>query len=317
VVSVSSVAKQSKISLWLIELRAPFCTASALPIIVGTALAYSHTGQFNLTLCLLAICATVAIHLGANIANDYFDHISGNDEHNDNKTPFSGGSRMIQNKLLSPKEILTGSLAFLTIGACLGIIILIITKSLFVLALGIAGILGGYFYTATPIKLGYRTAGEITIGLLFGILPVWGAFYIQTKIFDSAFILPGVIVAILIFQIIFANEFPDFNADSAVSKKTLVVVLGIKNAAALYKLILILLCVLSIIYAFAGLNIPASAVLLIPIIFISAICFKNANPEKLAQKGYIDLSRNTILLHAIGCIALTAAILLSLQHKPV
>ncbi len=218
---------------------------------------------------------------------------------------------MIQNNLLSPKEILTGSLIFLTIGAVLGIAILIMTKSLLVLALGIIGILGGFFYTAPPLKLGYRTAGEITIGFLFGILPVYGAYYIQTSVFDFVPLLPALIVSILIFLVIFANEFPDFAADSAVNKKTLVVTLGVKNAAILYKSILAALCALSIIYAIAYLNIFASVILLIFIIFISVLSFKNADAEKLSQKGYTALSKSTILLHAIGCIALIAAILLS------
>jgi len=309
---VLSVAeKKSKLALWLKEIRSPFFTASVLPVIIGTALAYSAHNSFDLTLFILAVSATVAIHAGANITNDYFDHISGNDRLNDNKTPFSGGSRMIQNNLLSPKEILIGSLAFFAIGAVLGIAILIITKSLFVLLLGIIGILGGYFYTATPLKLGYRTAGEITIGFLFGILPVYGSFYVQTLRFSTLPIPPGAIVAVLIFLVIFANEFPDFNADRAANKKTLVVTLGIKNAATLYKSILIVLCVLLIIYSIANLNSLASAVLLIPIISISAICFKNADAEKVAQKGYIQLSKTTILLHTISCIALVAAILLS------
>jgi 1,4-dihydroxy-2-naphthoate octaprenyltransferase len=163
--------RQSKFTLWFEELRAPFCVASAMPVIIGTAIAYKHSGDVNLVLAILAVLSAVSIHLGANVANDYFDYLSGNDEHNDNKTPFSGGSRMIQNNLLSPKEILTGSLVFLAIGASLGIAILIKTQSLVVLALGVTGILGGFFYTAPPLKLGYRTAGEITIGFLFGILP--------------------------------------------------------------------------------------------------------------------------------------------------
>jgi 1,4-dihydroxy-2-naphthoate octaprenyltransferase len=301
----------SKIILWLKELRVPFFIASALPVIVGTSVAFAHTGQFNLILFILAVFATVAIHAGANIANDYFDHISKNDWLNENKTPFSGGSRMIQNNLLTPKEILIGSWMFLAIGAVLGIAIVIMTKSLFVLSLGVIGILGGYFYTATPFKLGYRTAGEITIGLLFGILPVYGSYYIQTKNFTTTPLLPGVIVALLIFQIILANEFPDFPADRAANKKTLVVTLGIKNAASFYKAILIVLCIIAVIYSIAYLNILASAVLLIPIISISAICFKNTDAEKLSRKGYTALSKSTILLHTIGCIALVAAILLS------
>jgi len=311
---VSSVAiKKSslKLTLWLKELRAPFLTASILPVIIGTALAYSAHNSFDLTLFILAVSATVAIHAGANITNDYFDHISGNDRLNDNKTPFSGGSRLIQQNLLTPGQVIVGAWIALTIGATLGLVIVIITKSLFVLLLGIIGILGGYFYTATPLKLGYRTAGEITIGFLFGILPIYGSFYVQTLRFSTLPIPPGAIVAVLIFLVIFANEFPDFNADRAANKKTLVVTLGIKNAATLYKSILIVLCVLLIIYSIANLNSLASAVLLIPIISISAICFKNADAEKLAQKGYIQLSKTTILLHTISCIALVAAILLS------
>jgi 1,4-dihydroxy-2-naphthoate polyprenyltransferase len=308
---VFSVAKQSKLTLWLKELRAPFFTASALPVIVGTALAYSQTGQLNVILFVLAVFATVALHTGANIANDYFDHISRNDWFNDNKTLFSGGSRLIQQNLLTPRQVIVGAWIALFIGAGIGLVIVILTKSFFVLLLGIIGLLGGYFYTATPLKLGYRTAGEITIGLLFGILPVFGSYYVQTQNFTALPLLPGIIVAILIFQVIFANEFPDFSADLAADKKTLVVTLGIKNAVTLYKFILIALCVLSIIYSIAALNLLASAVLLIPIISIGAICFKNANAEKLSRKGYTELSKTTILLHLIGCIALVAAILLS------
>lgn len=306
-----SVAKQSKLTLWLKELRAPFFTASALPVIVGTALAYSQTGQSNVILFVLAVFATVALHTGANIANDYFDHISRNDWFNDNKTPFSGGSRLIQQNLLTPRQVIVGAWIALFIGAGIGLVIVILTKSFFVLLLGIIGLLGGYFYTATPLKLGYRTAGEITIGLLFGILPVFGSYYVQTQNFTALPLLPGIIVAILIFQVIFANEFPDFSADLAANKKTLVVTLGIKNAVTLYKFILTALCVLSIIYSIAALSLLASAVLLIPIISIGAICFKNANAEKLSRKGYTELSKTTILLHLIGCIALVAAILLS------
>jgi len=306
------MAKPSKLALWLKELRAPFFTASALPVIIGTALAYSAHNSFDLTLFILAVSATVAIHAGANITNDYFDHISGNDRLNDNKTPFSGGSRMIQNNLLSPKEILIGSWMFLTTGAALGIVIVITTKSLFVLLLGIIGIIGGYSYTAPPLKLGYRTAGEITIGFLFGILPVYGSYYIQTGIIDFVPFFPALIVAVLIFLVIFANEFPDFEADKAVSKKTFVVSFGIKKSAFLYRATIRLLLVLSF-YSITQqpLEPLRGLIFLLPILILGPKCLKNADAEKLSQKGYFELSKSAILLHLIGCIALVAAILLS------
>jgi len=191
----------------------------------------------------------------------------------------------------------------------LGIGILIITKSLSVLALGIIGIAGGFFYTAPPLKLGYRTAGEITIAFLFGILPVYGAYYIQTGLWDFIPLLPSLLVAILIFLVIFANEFPDFQADKLVNKRTLVVTLGIKKAAMFYKAALILLCILSLLLLIQ--QSLAGIIFFLTTFILSLKCKKNADPEKLSQSGYADLSKATILLHTFGCIALIAAILLS------
>jgi len=302
---VNSVSK-NKFVLWLKELRLQFCVAGAMPILIGSALAYKQIGSINYTLAVLALLATVAFQIASNIANDYFDNRSRNDILNENRTPFSGGSGLLQKGLITPKHTLIASLLFFVIGTILGISILFITKKPAVLALGLAGLLGGFFYTAPPLKLGYRTAGEIIIALLFGILPVYGAYYIQTGVWDLIPLLPSLIVSVLIFLVIFANEFPDFEADKAVNKRTLVVTLGIKKAALLYKAALIMLLIMAL---FTTKNNAYRFIFFLPTTFLSIRCFNICDSEKLSQKGNADLSKATILLHIIGCIALFIAIL--------
>ncbi|HBG27480.1 MAG: hypothetical protein A2Y10_02805 [Planctomycetes bacterium GWF2_41_51] len=296
----------SKALIWLKEVRLQFCTASVIPILIGTALAWSHTHEFNLVLFSLAVFSISFFQMGANVSNDYFDSKSKNDWLNKNPTPFSGGAQIIQKNLLTPKEVLIGSLILFASGAALGLVILAITKSLFVLSLGIIGLLGAFFYTAPPLKLGYRTAGEITIGFLFGILPVYGAYYIQTDLIDLVPLLPSLFVAVLIFLVIFANEFPDYLADKAVNKRTLVVTLGIKKAAILYKAALFVVTILSL---FMIENFMVRLILFVMIGFLCINCFKACNPEKLSQQGYSNLSKYTILLHTIGGITFAAAVL--------
>ncbi|MCE5340525.1 MAG: 1,4-dihydroxy-2-naphthoate octaprenyltransferase [Planctomycetaceae bacterium] len=298
---------KKKYSLWLKELRVQFCTASVIPIFVGTALAYSHHHQFNLPLFLLACFSIVLFQMGANVSNDYFDSKSKNDWLNKNASPFSGGSQLIQKNLLSPREVFTISIICFALAAAAGLIIVAITKSIFVLLLGLIGLLGGFFYTAPPVKLGYRTAGEITIGFLFGILPVYGAYYIQTGLIDWIPLLPSVFMAILVFLIIFANEFPDYQADKAVNKKTLVVTMGIKKAASLYQTALMLVVILALFVTKTNI---AGFVFYLSTGILCIICFKVCIPEKLSQTGYFTLSKYTIILHTIGGLALTIAILL-------
>jgi len=296
----------SKTTLWLKELRLQFCVASVMPVLIGSALAYKQIGSINYTLAILALLATVAFQIASNISNDYFDHRSKNDILNENRTPFSGGSGLLQKGLITPKHTLIASLLFFAIGTILGIAILFITKKPAVLALGLAGLLGGFFYTAPPLKLGYRTAGEIIIALLFGILPVYGAYYIQTGVWDLIPLLPASVVAVLIFLVIFANEFPDFEADKAVNKRTLVVTLGIKKAALLYKAVLVTLLITALLITE---NNTDRFIFFLPTALLSIRCFNICDTKKLSQIGNADLSKATILLHIIGCIALFIAIL--------
>jgi 1,4-dihydroxy-2-naphthoate octaprenyltransferase len=247
----------------------------------------------------------MALHAGANVINDYFDHVSGNDWVNENPTPFSGGRRYIQNYILSPRTTLRVGLLWLAIGSALGVTIVLLTQSIFILCLGLAGLLGGFFYTARPIQLGYRCVGEFIIALLFGLLPVYGAYSLQSESIDAFVFLPALIVSILIFLVILVNEFPDARADAAVNKRTLIVLFGVSAGVWIYRI------------ALMASYVVASAMLLYRSMFVAGLLYmftlpiailamRSVNKNDLVKPGQYRASQNTVLLHTIGSLALAA-----------
>jgi len=225
-----------KIKIWLKEIRAPFLTASLVPVILGTAIAWNQFHAFNLLYFFLALIGVCLCHIGTNVANDYFDHTSGDDEANKTPTPFSGGSRMIQNKLLPPKHLLIGAIISFILCAIIGLYLNSVTGGKVILIIGVIGVFLGFFYTASPIRIGYRgwALGETAVGLGFGPLAVFGSYYVQTQRLDWIPALASIPVGILIALVLYINEFPDYDADKSVNKRTLPVILGKKRAAILY-----------------------------------------------------------------------------------
>jgi 1,4-dihydroxy-2-naphthoate octaprenyltransferase len=295
---------------YFLACRPAFLTAGISPVLVGSALGYAAAGSFSWLLFFLALAAVAAIHAGANMANDYFDHLSGNDWVNVNVTAFSGGSRFIQAGLLSPRQVLGGSFVFLAAGAVLGAIIVVLTGSMFLLALGLAGLLGGFFYSAGPVRLGYRGAGEVVIGLLFGLFPVAGSYYLQAGRLDREVILPAGVVSLLIFLVILVNEFPDAAADRAASKRTLVVILGASACARLYRVVLAASFLLAVAMLFSG---PAMFAGLFYLLFLplGIVAFAWTGEAQLSVPCRDRASRVTVLLHAAGSLALSAGLLLA------
>ena len=306
-----------KLLIFFLASRPKFLVASAAPVLVGSALGFAVTGTFSPNLFILALFAAMFLHSGANLANDYFDHLSRNDWVNKNTTPFSGGSRYIQENILAAKTILILSLSALAIGAALGIAIIILTGSIFILVLGIIGILGGFFYTAPPIKLGYRSAGEPAIALLFGILPVYGSYYLQTQNIDIIPVWPAVIIGILIFLVIFINEFPDVAADASVNKRTLVVRFGIGVSVWIYRIALLASVAATLAAMLIYQPFILAGILYLLTLPVMLMAIKAANKEDLAKPGQYLSNQLTVILHILGSTALTIGFIISgiLAHR--
>lgn len=220
------MASTATLRIWIKALRAEFLTASLVPVTLGIAVAWAEGSRVHWLYAILTLVGVSFLHLGANLANDYFDHTSRNDEVNQTPTPFSGGSRVIQEGLLRPRTILTASIVFCCLGLVLGLYLNHERPGNMVLALGLVGLFCGFFYSASPLRLGYRGVGELLVAISFGPLVVIGSYYVQTGALAWSPLWPSLAVALLIFEVLYINEFPDYEADKEVGKRTLVVILG-------------------------------------------------------------------------------------------
>jgi 1,4-dihydroxy-2-naphthoate octaprenyltransferase len=308
--TVSTINQPSKIKIWLLQMRAPFVTASIIPVLVGTCVGVSASGSFNAILFSLALGAMICLHLGANLANEYFDHLSGNDRLNKNRNPFSGGSGLMLQGLTSPRSVLIAAWLAFALAAAAGMVILLITKSAFILALGLIGMFGGYFYTANPLRLGYRGAGEVIIAFLFGLLPVYGAYFLQTCTIDTVGLAPALIVGLLIFLIILINEFPDHQADAAVNKRTLVVLFGPGSAAQIYRVALIFSYVVAVTAAIVQPQMRPAGFLYLLTIPIAAAISKFLKTDTLTGPDRYRANKFTVLLHVTGGLLLCLGLLI-------
>ncbi len=236
-----------RLLLWLRALRAPFFTATLVPVLLGAVIAAGHLpadAAFDWALFWLVLAGAVAAHAGTNLANDYGDHQTGNDARNLTPSPFNGGSRVIQAGLLPPWKILwAAALCFalciacgLHINARIGGSWLAPTPLLWI---GAAGIGLGIAYTLGPFRLSYRGLGEVAIGLGFGPVMVLGSHYVLSAPSGSWHwtepLLASLPVGILAGLIVWINQFQDAPADHASDKRNLVVKLSWRDGAFDYR----------------------------------------------------------------------------------
>jgi len=304
-----AAGKPSPLAVWVRAIRAPFFTAAIIPVFVGTAAAWVLTNRFDLSIFALTTLGAVLAHAGANLANDYFDHQSGNDPINRYRTVFNGGTGVILDGLLTARQVHRAALLCFGLGALIGLD-LAWRAGPAVVGLMLLGFLIGYFYTAGPIKAAYRGFGEIVLGLAFGPLLGLGAYYVQAQRLDPVGFFVTVPVGFLVTAILYANQFPDYEADAAAKKTNLVVRLGTRRAVPGYYLLMaanflwILLMPL-----WPGLPATvwiAAASLPLAVKAASILRVKHADPPAL-----VPVSAMTIQVHLITGLLLTVGLLLN------
>ncbi len=208
----------------------PFAyTASVTPMLLGAVLAwYLSTGPVSWRLLPFIILAGVFYHAGANMVSDYFDYKRGVDRYRT-----MGGSRVLTDGYLAPKAVLSGGVVLFILGTLLGLW-MVTHRGTPLLWLGVAGLVGGFFYGGWPIEFKYRGLGETVIFILFGPLMVIGSYYVLTGSFSRDVILISLPVGFLVAAIVQANNLRDIADDAAAGIVTVSNTVGQSLAAVEY-----------------------------------------------------------------------------------
>jgi len=199
--------------------RPAFLSASLLSVFTALAYVRGFSGLLDYNLALLTLISISLIHSAANVFNDYFDARNGTDGNNDQRIyPFSGGSRFIQNGVLSEQETFRYASVLLAGGIVTGFFVVYITN-LEILLFGLIGVVLAVFYSAPPC-LACKGLGDLTIVGCFGVLPVTGSVYAQTGEVTAESIWLGLVVGCFVAAILWINSIPDIKADRKANKYT-------------------------------------------------------------------------------------------------
>ena len=221
-----------QLAIWFQAVRAPFFTAAVLPVLLALVYAlWLHIPVFWPILP-LTILGMIFLHAGTNCINDYYDYKNGVDK----KATF-GSSRVLVDALMSPRHLWIESILFFSLGSIMGLII-VAWRGPVILAIGLLGILGGYFYSARPLGLKYLAWGDVMVFLLFGPLLIWGAYYALTGTHNWQIICASIPLGLLVTGILHANNIRDMRNDTTAGIKTMALLLGLQGAKAEYFLLL-------------------------------------------------------------------------------
>lgn len=224
------------VSRYFAATRPPFLSATLVAALLGLASAVHGGLQLQLNFALVTLLFAVVAHAGVNVLNDYYDALNGTDDRNTGRIfPFTGGSRFIQNGVLTAAQMRNYGFVLMALVMLAGLWLMVQATPL-LLYVGLAGLFIGWAYSAPPFKLNSRGWGEFCV--VAGILSVTvGADLVQRHVFSLAPFLIGLPYALLTANLLYINQFPDREADAAAGKLHWVARLEVKQARWGYVLI--------------------------------------------------------------------------------
>ena len=159
----------------------------------------------------------LAIQIGTNYANDYSDGIRGTDDAR------VGPVRLTASGLASPGAVKRAALLAFAVAGVVGLGLAWAT-SWWILLVGAACLLAGWFYTGGPRPYGYAGLGEVFVFVFFGLVATVGTYYVQTlRLGVWQVWLAAVMVGLLATALLLANNLRDIGTDIVSGKRTLAV----------------------------------------------------------------------------------------------
>jgi 1,4-dihydroxy-2-naphthoate octaprenyltransferase len=302
-------AYRNPLARYFAATRPAFLGVTLVGCLLGLAAAFADGVALRAPTAFLTLAFALVAHAGINVLNDYYDALNGSDAANaERRFPYTGGSRFIQNGVLSLRA--TRLFGY-------GLLAAVVPAGLWLaqhsapglLGIGLAGLAIGWAYSAPPLKLMSRGLGEVAVACGW-LIVVLGADYVQRGAFSATPLAAGLSYALHVANLLFINQFPDVKADAAAGKRNLVVRLGPERARWLYPLILAAACLWLIGAVLAG-ALPALALAALVSAFPAIVAARLLLAQARRPEALDPAIRATIgaaMLHgAVLCGALFAA----------
>ncbi len=216
------------ISAWIRVIRVRFLLSSVITVFTGLAISWYSNSSFDLFYAVITLGGVLALHASVDLLNDYWDFKRGIDT-TTKRTKMSGGTGVLPEGLLKPSHVYRAGILFLIIGAIIGGFFVVMFGVIIAILLTFA-IVSIYFYSTKIVDSGLA---EVFVAIK-GTMIVLGTIFIQTNQITLESVLGGIVIGILSSLVLFITSFPDYTADKEKGRKTLVIVLGKKNASKFY-----------------------------------------------------------------------------------
>lgn len=227
----------NRAALWLGATRPAFLSITLLAVLLGFShAAWRQPVPASFLIVLLTLCGALLAHAAANVLNDVADADNGCDAGNNERVaPFTGGSRVIQQGILSRDAMFRFGWTLLASSALCGLALLVLTD-LRLLSFGLCGLLLAAAYSLPPLKLMSRGLGELAVILAWLLIVAGGDFVLRRQLDPSAW-LAGLPFALQAGMILLVNQVPDRQADLNAGKRNWTVRLQPNDAALPYALL--------------------------------------------------------------------------------
>jgi 1,4-dihydroxy-2-naphthoate octaprenyltransferase len=151
------------------------------------------------------------------------------------RSKFAGGTGVLQTGIISRRQSFKASVAALISAGFIGLLLrYYYNTGPWTIPLGMIGMIGGFLYSTPPIRWAKTGIGELWIGLCFGFLPPVIGFYLPAGYFEPILFIIAIPIAATIFNVILANEYPDYIADRQTGKRNLLIRVGKEKGARIY-----------------------------------------------------------------------------------
>lgn len=216
--------------------------AGIVPVILGSIYSRYAFGKLNIIYLILLSVAMILIQSATNMINDYFDFKRGADskEKENEKALVSGET--------TPKQVLFIIFIYQFIAFIIGIFIARQT-SYYILLVAVIGEIISILYACGPLPISYTPIGEVVSGITMGIGITTTVIYIHSGVFNLNTVLVAVPTSLFIGTILLSNNLSDIEEDRKIGRKTLPILIGIKNAEKLWIINVVMLLALTLLLA--------------------------------------------------------------------